>query len=176
MRTLMTRASTLTTVFALLTLVTAAPAAAQEKQPDATVELSDEDGSGVHGTAVIQDVGEGDDMDAHRVELRLDGLDSDASYTVHLHRAPCADGGAALLGQKGVREDDRGQGAGTTTVDEKKEAEEMKTGKATKSSDDAGTENPGVVVQTRLPGGTPAACGDVSKKDQTERKGQDASS
>lgn len=175
MRILMRRMSTLSTVFALLALVTAAPAAAQEKQPDATVELSDEDGSGVHGTAVIRDVGEGDDMDAHRVELRLDGLDSDASYTVHLHRAPCADGGAALLGQKGVREDDRGQGAGTTTASEKKDDEKARTGKTTKSSDDAGTENPGVVVQARLPGGTPAACGDASTE-QTKRKGQDASS
>lgn len=176
MRILTTRTSTLTTVFALLTLVTAAPAAAQEKQPDATVELSDEDGIGVHGTALIQDVGEGDDMDAHRVELRLDGLDSDASYTVHLHRAPCADGGAALLGQKGVREDDRGQDAGTTTVSEKKDDENTtRTGKTTKSSDDAGTEHPGVVVQARLPGGTPAACGDASAE-QTKRKGQDASS
>lgn len=159
MRTLMARTSALTTAFALLALATAAPAAAQEKQPDATVELSDEDGSSVHGTAVIRDIGEGGDMDAHRVELRLDGLDPDASYTVHLHRAPCADGGSALLGQKGVQGDDREQGTGT----------------ATKAPDDAGTENPGVVVRARLPGGTPAACGDASPE-QTKRKGQDTSS
>lgn len=170
MRTLMNRATVLTATLAFLALAAAAPAAAQEKQPDATVELSGEDGSSVQGTAVIRDVGEGNDMDAHRVELRLDGLDPDARYLVHLHRAPCADGGSALLGQKGVQRDDREQGTGATTLSEQEEAGKMKTGKTAESS-----EHPPAVVRARLPGGTPAACSDASPE-QTKRKGQDTSS
>jgi hypothetical protein len=168
------------TMLAVAALTVAAPAAAQEKQEkhdddrtDATVKLSPKNGSSVHGTALIRDdAGEGD-MDAHRVEVRLKGLEADATYRVHLHRGTCAEGGPVLLGLDEVHGDPEGQGASTTTLPAEKVAQKMKESQGDRAEMAAGEKaHPPVFVQAHLPGGTPAACGDVPMK---EKKGSSGS-
>lgn len=176
-------ATTVGTMLAVAALTVAAPAAAQEKQEkhdkhehdrtDATVKLSPKNGSSVHGTALIRDdAGEGD-MDAHRVEVRLKGLEAGGTYRVHLHRGTCTEGGPVLLGLNEVKADPEGEGASTTTLPAEKVAQKMEESRDDRSEMAAGEKaHPPVFVQAHLPGGTPAACGDVPMK---EKKGSSGS-
>lgn len=167
-------ATALGTMLAVAALVVAAPAAAQEKghghdhdETDATVKLSPKNGSSVHGTALVHDAGGEGDMDAHRVEVRLKGLEADETYRVHLHRGTCAEGGPVLLGLNEVTADPEGRGISTTALPAEKLAQKMRESQGGKTEMAAGEKaHPPVFVQAHLPGGTPAACGDVPMEEK----------
>lgn len=177
MRTLMDRTTVFATILAFLALAAAGPAAAQEKEPDAVVPLSQGDGDPVHGEALIWDADETGDMDAHRVQVTLDGRQSGSTYVVHLHREACSGDGAFLLGVDGAGEGPEaggvpeGTGSATTEVGTKTSAE-------TDGRPDP--EHGALFARTDLPGGTPAACRDVpgertKQADEGKERGQGAS-
>lgn len=175
MRIQIDRTSVLTTIFALFALATAAPAAAQEKAPDATVPLSQEDGSPVHGTALIWDADATGDMDAHRVQVRLEDRRQGATYRVHLHREACSGDGAPLLGADGSPAADEAGRTAARTASAEASAGKTKSGETAKTAGGAEREHPALFAQTDLPGGTPAACGDVPEEKMTEQTGRDTS-
>lgn len=164
MRTLMDRTTVFATVFAVFALATAAPAAAQEKEPDAVVPLSRGDGDPVHGQALIWDADETGDMDAHGVEVRLDGRQSGSTYVVHLHREACSGDGAFLLGVDGAGEDPRSARASEGTDSATTEVGKKTSGETAGTDGRSDPAHEARFARAELPGGTPAACRDVSEK------------
>lgn len=174
------RTTVLAGAVALAALVTAdlgfATAGAQEEAEDdaeVTVELAPRNDSGIHGTARIHDVEEAEHEEAeeeehaeahehgekhgHRVVVELRGLETGASYPVHVHRGSCAEGGPVLMPLEAVDAGPDGTGSSTTTITAAQMAEKAK---------EMEGEHPPVYVQAHLPDGTPAACGDVPMEDE----------
>lgn len=104
-----------------------------------TVPLAPKNDSGITGTARITPRG-----DSLAVQVNLSGLTEGESYAAHVHEGSCESGGGVAVGLNAVT----GRADGTGTSTKRIAAATLQSGQ-------------GYYVQAHLPGGTPAACGDM---------------
>lgn len=169
-----------------------AKATAGEQEAEVTVQLAPRNDSGIRGTARIYEsepeaeVGEEaegeaheeeyeheegeeheEESHAHRVVVRLEGLEAGQTYPVHIHQGSCAAGGPVLMPLESVEAEPSGSGSATTTISARQLAEAMEKMEAGGEGEmeGEGHEHPTVFIQAHQPGGTPAACGDVPMDD-----------
>lgn len=126
----------------------------QQKQPTAapsgamapgastamTVDLAAKGSSGITGTATLTPAG-----DSLTVKVHLTGIAQGKSYPTHIHHGSCAQEGAVAVPLNSVQGQADGTGTSTTTIPTSK----VPTGPH--------------FIQSHLPDGTPAACGDVTQ-------------
>ncbi len=112
------------------------PAASQ------TATLAAKNNSGITGTASLTANG-----DSTTVSVTLNGGKADTEYPTHIHMGDCANPGDVVAPLTSVKVGADGSGTSTTVVPSAKLE-----GQAA------------LLVQSHLPDGTPAACGDLAKQ------------
>lgn len=113
--------------------------AAQQMAAD-TLRLSPKNDSGISGSAVLEAHG-----DSATVVLTIDGGTPGSTYASHIHTGDCDAPGGVEAPLSSVTVGDDGSGTATTTVA-------------------AGViEGADLLIQVHLPGGTPAACGEIAE-------------
>lgn len=109
----------------------------------------------------------GKKMHPHRVTLELEGLAAGQSHPAHIHRGSCDSPGGVAIPLEAVTAGDDGTGSSTTTItpEQMKEAhgggDDAKKGEGKKKGE-KGKHHPSLLIMVHQPGGTPAACGDIS--------------
>ncbi|HKK09158.1 MAG TPA: hypothetical protein VKA44_09755 [Gemmatimonadota bacterium] len=105
-----------------------------------TVDMSSKNQSGITGTATFTAAG----SDSVQVQVSLNGIEGGKSYPTHIHHGSCATEGSVAQPLTSVDGQSDGTGTSTTTV-----AHSMFMADSS------------YFVQSHLPDGTPAACGDI---------------
>lgn len=157
----------------LAALVSPSPAAAQEKatdekqRADRTVKLSEENESGVKGTAALHPP-EGE-REKHLVDVRLKGLDAGETYRLHLHGGACARDGQVITPVAGVEADAEGKAEATAELSVET-LTPVSSARAAEAEADPKRRHPALFLQARSADGTAVACGDVPMKRAAEKE------
>lgn len=105
-----------------------------------TVTMSSKGESGITGTAMLSAAG----TDSVQIKVSLKGVEAGKSYPTHVHHGSCADEGGVAQPLNSVQGTSDGTGSSTTTV-----------------AHSLFMPDSSYFVQSHLPDGTPAACGDI---------------
>jgi hypothetical protein len=117
-----------------------------------TAALAPKNESGITGSVVLTEHG-----DSVTVAVMIDGGTPGTSYPSHIHAGSCDQPGGVAAPLAGVTVGPDSSGMATTTVAASViEAEEAG------GAEDAEEDDGAWLVQVHLPGGTPAACGEIS--------------
>ncbi|HKK28705.1 MAG TPA: hypothetical protein VKB18_11525 [Gemmatimonadota bacterium] len=118
------------------------PAAGQMQETGAqTVTMSSKGESGITGTATLSAAG----ADSVQIRVSLKGIDAGKAYPTHVHHGSCSTEGAVARPLNSVQGQSDGTGSSTTTV-----------------AHSLFEPDSSYFVQSHLPDGTPAACGDIA--------------
>lgn len=105
-----------------------------------SVDMASKNESGITGTATFTAAG----SDSVQVQVSLKGVEGGKAYPTHIHHGSCAAEGGVAQPLNSVEGQSDGTGSGTTTV-----------------AHSVFMPDSSYFVQSHLPDGTPAACGDI---------------